>query len=92
MQFQKDQSGKAVGAGRAIVQACAHDRLGERGSGGPGLGTPDFLFSLCSALIFSAGFPVLPVFLQVFQFVRPPLQESTEWGALGCTPSLRHDN
>jgi hypothetical protein len=30
VQFQKDQSDKAARAGRAIVQACARDRLKER--------------------------------------------------------------
>jgi len=33
MQFQKDQSGKAAGAGRAIVQACVHAGLEGRGPG-----------------------------------------------------------
>ena len=31
MQFQKDQSGKGTGAGRAIVQACVHAGLEAEG-------------------------------------------------------------
>jgi hypothetical protein len=55
VQFQKDQSGKAAGAGRAIVQACAHDRLKERRLGDRKLrATRGFaVFSLFGSVIFS---------------------------------------
>jgi hypothetical protein len=91
MQFQKDQSGKAVSAGRAIVQVRAHDRLEERGSGGPGLGTqPGFpVFSLFGSDIFGgipgftglfAGFPIRP----------PPFTGIYRGTPLDCTPWVRY--
>ena len=64
MQFQKDQSGKAAGAGRAIVQACGEDVVIAT------FGTPDFpVFSLFGSVIFGrivgfrrlfADFPIFP--------------------------------
>jgi len=94
MQFQKDQSGQAAGAGRAIVQACLHAGPEERGRGDLTLGVQSqrrgalqrrgpriSLLFPCSPLLFSAEIQVLRVFLPIFQFVRPPLQGFTDWGA-----------
>ena len=83
-------------AGRAIVQACAHDGPKERRLGDRKLrSTCGFaVFSLFGFVIFGriAGFTRLYMDFPI----RPaPLQGFTDTcgcTALGCTPWLRHDN
>jgi hypothetical protein len=88
MEFQKDQSGKALGARLAVMRAYAHERIARDGEDAViARFGPDFLFSLCSALLFLAEFPISLVFLHLFQFARPPLQGFTGWGGLDCTPA-----
>ena len=76
MQFQKDQSGKAAGAGRAIQRApqCTPPRI-------------SLLFP-CSPLLFSAEIQVLRVFLPIFQLARPLCRDLQ--ARMECTLGVRH--